>query len=56
MMTNSIEFVVAWVAVAKLGAKAALMNSNLRGSSLAHCSSLLDDCSYVINNTPIKLV
>lgn len=44
MMTNSVEFIVSWFAVLKLGARPALLNTNLRGSSLVHCLRALNDC------------
>ena len=30
MMTNSVEFIVSWLAIVKLGARPALFNTNLR--------------------------
>ena len=50
MMTNSVEFVVTWLALIKLGARPALLNSNLRGISLSYCLKILDECKMVLRD------
>jgi len=40
MKENSPEFVVVWIAMAKIGAKTALINHNLTGAPLANCLKL----------------
>lgn len=37
LMENRPEYVIAWLGLLKVGAIAAFINSNLRGSALAHC-------------------
>ena len=51
MMTNSVELVVAWLALVKLGAKPALLNTHLRGSSLLHCVRALKGVGVVLVNS-----
>lgn len=36
-MENSIEFVAAWIGLAKIGVVTAWINSNLKMEPLAHC-------------------
>ncbi|MGE0597675.1 MAG: long-chain-acyl-CoA synthetase [Hyphomonadaceae bacterium] len=48
-LPNRAEYVPAWVGVAKAGAAAALINSNLTGSALAHCISI-SDADHVITD------
>ena len=50
MMTNSVEFVVTWLALIKLGARPALLSTGLKGSSLVHCLRVLQDCNLVLIN------
>ncbi len=40
LMENRPEFIMAWLGLAKIGAVAALINSNLRSRALAHCLKL----------------
>lgn len=40
LMENRPEFMMAWLGLAKIGAVAALINSNLRSRALAHCLKL----------------
>lgn len=42
LMENRPEFLFCWLGLAKLGAIGALINSNLSGSSLAHCLRVSD--------------
>ncbi len=37
LMGNSPEYIMTWLGLAKIGAVAALLNTNLRGQPLAHC-------------------
>ncbi len=40
MMENRIEFLVCWLALNKIGAIAAMINTNLTGRSLTHCMQI----------------
>ena len=48
-LPNRAEYVPAWVGVTKTGAAAALINSNLSGSALAHCLSI-SNADHVITD------
>jgi fatty-acyl-CoA synthase len=37
MMSNRADFIILWLGLAKVGVAIALINTNLKGSSLAHC-------------------
>ncbi|XP_063676090.1 long-chain fatty acid transport protein 4-like [Bolinopsis microptera] len=54
MMTNSVEFIVSWLAIIKLGGRPALFNTNLRGTSMVHCLRSLTDCNYLLLNVEAK--
>ncbi len=47
LLPNRAEYVPAWMGVSKIGAAAALINSNLTGAALAHCLSI-SGASHVI--------
>ncbi len=50
LLPNRAEYVPAWMGMAKRGAAAALINSNLTGAALAHCLSI-SGASHVITDT-----
>ena len=47
MMDNSPEFVSTWLGLSKIGVVTALINTNLRQTSLAHCVNI-SKCSAFI--------
>ena len=47
MMENRIEFLAAFVAIAKLGAITSMINTNLRGRPLTHCVSVTQSRAWV---------
>ena len=47
MMENRIEFLVALVAVSKLGGDVSLINTNLRGRPLTHCVSVTESKAWI---------
>lgn len=47
MMDNSPEFVCTWLGLSKIGVVTALINTNLRQTSLAHCVNI-SKCSAFI--------
>src|SRR5262249_38788773 len=47
MMENRIEFLAAFVAIAKLGAITSMINTNLRGRPLTHCVSVTQSKAWV---------
>ena len=42
VLENSPEYVALWLGMAKVGVRAALINTNLRGDSLLHCVNISD--------------
>ena len=42
MMPNRAEYLAAWLGLTRIGAVVALLNTNLRGASLAHCAEVAD--------------
>ena len=42
VLENSPEYVALWLGMAKIGVRAALINTNLRGDSLLHCVNISD--------------
>ncbi|XP_047736486.1 long-chain fatty acid transport protein 4 isoform X1 [Hyalella azteca] len=47
LMENRVEYIAIWLGLARLGAVPALLNSNLRHKSLAHCITTAD-CKLII--------
>jgi fatty-acyl-CoA synthase len=50
LLPNCAEYIPAWVGLGKVGAAAALINSNLTGAALAHCLSI-SGASHVITDS-----
>jgi fatty-acyl-CoA synthase len=49
VMSNRPEFVITWLAFAKIGVATAFINHNLRGSSLEHCIRIARACAVVFD-------
>ncbi len=50
LLPNRAEYIPAWAGLAKIGAAAALINTNLTGAALAHCLSI-SGATHVITDT-----
>lgn len=48
LMENRPEYVIAWLGLLKVGAIASLINSNLRGSALAHCIGVCETRHLIV--------
>jgi fatty-acyl-CoA synthase len=48
LMENRPEYVIAWLGLLKVGAIASLINSNLRGSALAHCVAVCETRHLIV--------
>src|SRR4051794_16132517 len=48
MMPNRAEYLAAWLGLTRIGAVVALLNTNLRGASLAHCVEVPDMCGVIV--------
>ena len=48
VMDNRPEYVAIWVGMAKIGVRAALINTNLIGKPLEHCLTIADAKAYII--------
>lgn len=42
LMPNKPEYIIAWIGIIRAGGVAALLNTNLTGTSLAHCISIVE--------------
>ena len=49
MMPNRPEYMAAWLGIARAGGVAALLNTNLRGSVLAHCVNIVEARHVIID-------
>jgi citronellyl-CoA synthetase len=56
MMENRIEFLVTITALSKLGATAALLNTNLVGRALAHCMKITDSRLCIFGEERIEAI
>jgi fatty-acyl-CoA synthase len=50
LMENRPEYLFAWLGMAKIGAVTALINTNLRGSPLAHCISIAEAKHIIVGS------
>jgi fatty-acyl-CoA synthase len=50
LLPNRAEYVAAWAGLAKVGAAAALINTNLAGAALAHCLSISGATHVITDN------
>ena len=48
MMPNRPEFLAVWLGITKIGGVVALMNTNLKGPSLAHCVNLVEPKHVIV--------
>ncbi|KAJ3079809.1 hypothetical protein HK102_003496, partial [Quaeritorhiza haematococci] len=51
MMENSIEFIITWFAINKIGATAAFINYNLKNQALTHCLSISTSTLLIFHDT-----
>jgi fatty-acyl-CoA synthase len=49
LMGNCPEYIITWLGLAKIGAVAALLNTNLRGQPLAHCLGVAEAKHVVVS-------
>ncbi|HEY1612138.1 MAG TPA: long-chain-acyl-CoA synthetase [Rhizomicrobium sp.] len=49
-MENRPDFIIAWLGLFKIGAIAALINTNLRGAALAHSLSLVEAAHLIVDH------
>jgi fatty-acyl-CoA synthase len=50
LMSNRPEYLMAWLGIVKIGGIVALLNTNMRGSSLAHCINIAGARHLVVGN------
>ncbi len=48
MMPNRPEFLAVWLGITKIGGVVALMNTNLKGPSLAHCVNIVEPKHVIV--------
>lgn len=51
LMPNAPEFLAVWTGIARAGGVTALLNTNLRGASLAHCINIVSPKHLIIDAT-----
>ena len=56
MLENRVEYLAALIALNKLGAKAALLNTNLTGGPLIHCMSITDSSMCIFGEERLDAV